>query len=133
MKTPVFNITQHLLQFSVTSAIYSYKMTSAVLLCTKSPTRISVYSYWMNKEPSLLDTLPSLVNNNMPFYYVSVAFSCTKAVLRGKRDGNYVFSGLLEAHFLEFSDVRTQTDFRTGLQTNGSLSQHRVHQTRTAI
>ena len=77
--------------------------------------------------------LPSLVNKNVPCYYVSVAFSSTKAVLRGKRDANYVFSVWLLARFVGFSDVRIQTDSRTSLQTNGSLSQLRVHQTRTEI
>ena len=77
--------------------------------------------------------LPSLLNKNIPCYYVSVAFSSTKAVLRGKTDGNYVFIRCLLARFVWFSDVRIQTDFRTSLQTNGSLFQLSVHQTRTEI
>ena len=77
--------------------------------------------------------LPSLVNKNIPCYYVSVAHSSTKAVIRGKRDGNYVFSGWLLARFVGFSDVGIQTDFRTSLQTKGSLSLLRAHQTRTEI
>jgi hypothetical protein len=41
-----------------------------------------------------------LVNKNMPCYYVSVAFSSTKAVLRGKGEGNYVSIGWLLVLFV---------------------------------
>jgi len=133
MKKPVFNITPHLLQFSVSSERRSRYEVRRAIMYEVSLTRISVYSYCTNKEPSLLYILPSLVSKNIPCYYVSVAFSSTKAVLRGKMDGNYVFSGWLLARLMGVSDVRIQTDFRTSLQTNGSLSQLRVHQTRTEI